>query len=202
MEGPHKRGRIKERILRVLLNNPAGNLTKYRVAKLTESGFPWVHEYLKHLEKDRLIEGTRVLEYRRLMEIWVSIHQSPRRIEYSAQDPEGLLRETSLCYALTTYRAEALTQGYLFPSRTDLYIKPHEEEDWGKALAGRSLKGKGNLRVLIDDEHVFYASKIVNGLKVVSSAQLTLDLLLEGGVCVEAAEMLIGKAVNEFVPVR
>jgi len=202
METPHKRGKIKERILRVLLNNPEGKLTKYRVAKLTESGFPWVHEYLKQLEQDRLIEGTRVLEYRRLIETWASIHQPSKRIDYAVQDPEKLLRETNLDYALTTYRAEALTQGYLFPSRTDLYIKPHEEEAWGKALTGRGLKGKGNLRLLIDEEHVFYASKLVNNIRVVSPPQLMVDLLLEGGVCVEAAEMLIGKVVKDTVPVR
>ncbi len=99
MEGTRGRGKIKERILRVLLNNPKEELSKYRVAKLTESGFPWVHEYLKQLEQNQLIIGTRVLDYRKLMETWVSIHQSPRRIDYAVQDPEEYLREVDQEYA-------------------------------------------------------------------------------------------------------
>lgn len=202
MSGPQKRGKIKERILRVLLNNPEGTLTKYRVAKLTESGFPWVHEYLKQLEHNNLVEGPRVLEYRRLIDTWASIHHPIKTIDYTIQEPETLLRETTLDYALTTYRAEALTQGYLFPSRTDIYIKPGEEEKWGKELTGRGLKGKGNLRLLLDEEHVFYASRLEKGVRVVSQPQLIVDLLLEGGVCIEAAEMLLEKAMKEHVPIR
>lgn len=125
-----------------------------------------------------------------------------KTIDYTVQEPEKLLREIGLDYALTTYRAEAITQGYLFPSRTDIYIKLGEEDTWGKALTGRGLKGKGNLRLLIDEEHVFYASRPVNGIRVVSQPQLIVDLLLEGGVCVEAAEMLLEKAVKEAVPLR
>jgi hypothetical protein len=202
LSGPKKRGKIKERILRVLLNNPEGTLTKYRVAKLTESGFPWVHEYLKQLEHNHLVEGTRVLDYRQLIETWTSIHQPIKTIDYTVQEPEKLLRETGLDYALTTYRAEALTQGYLFPSRTDIYIKPGEEETWSKELTGRGLRGKGNLRLLLDEEHVFYASRLVKEIKVVSQPQLIVDLILEGGVCTEAAEMLLEKAMKEHVPVR
>jgi hypothetical protein len=201
LDAPQRRGKIKERILRVLLNNPDGTSTKYRVAKLTESGFPWVHEYLKQLEHNHLVDGTRVLDYRGLIETWVSIRRSVKTIDYMVQEPEKLLMETGLDFAMTTYRAEALTQGYLFPSRTDIYIKPGEEEIWGRALIGRGLKGKGNLRLLIDEEHVFYASRIVQGVRVVSPPQLIVDLLLEGGVCVEAAEMLLGKVVKEPVSV-
>jgi hypothetical protein len=133
------------------------------------------------------------------METWVSIHKPPRRIDYALQDPEEYLRETNLEYALTTYRAEALTQSYLFPSRTDLYIKSSDEEAWGKTLSNKGLKGKGNFRLLVGDKHVFYASKNVNKYKVVSKAQLILDLILEGGVCTEAANMLIEKEVKEYV---
>ncbi len=202
MSGPQKRGKIKERILRVLLNNTEGTLTKYRVAKLTESGFSWVHEYMKQLEHNNLVEGTRVLEYRQLIETWVSIHHPIKTIDYMVQEPETLLRETGLDYALTTYRAEALTQGYLFPSRTDIYIKNDDEETWGKELKRRGMKGKGNLRLLLDEEHVFYASRLVKEIKVVSQPQLIVDLLLEGGVCIEAAEMLLEKAMKEYVPLR
>ena len=59
--------------------------------------------------------------------------------------------------------------------------------------------GKGNLRLLMDDEHVFYGSFEQKGLKVVSLPQLIVDLFDEGGVCVEAAEMLLKKVGKGFV---
>ena len=37
-----------------------------------------------------------------------------------------LLEETDLDYALTTYQAETLVQGFLFPSTTDFYIQPEQ----------------------------------------------------------------------------
>jgi hypothetical protein len=196
-----KRGKIRERALRVLLNNPDGTLTKYRVAKHTESSFSWVHEYLKQLEEKHLVEETRVVDYRRLVDEWVSIRLPPKRTDYSIQEPMKYLNESKLKYAATTYRAESQTQGYLFPSRTDIYIKPAEEEAWTSSLKADGLRGKGNLRLLIDDEHVFYGAKTVNNLCVVSTPQLIVDLLAEGGVCAEAAEMLLMKAVKPSVPV-
>ena len=196
-----KRGKIRERVLRVLLNNPEGSLTKYRVAKHTKSSFSWIHEYLSQLEEKHLVEGTRVIDYRRLVDEWVSIRLPPRRTDYSIQEPVKYLNESKLEYAATTYRAEFQTQGYLFPSRTDIYIKPAEEEAWVNSLRGIGLRGKGNLRLLIDDEHVFYRTKIVANLYIVSTPQLIVDLLAEGGVCIEAAEMLLEKAVKPNVPV-
>ncbi len=64
------------------------------------------------------------------------------------------------------------------------------------------MKGKGNVRLLIGDIHVFYASKNVNKYKVVSKAQTNIGLILEGGVCTEAANMIIDKVINDYVCAR
>jgi hypothetical protein len=60
-------------------------------------------------------------------------------------------------------------------------------------LTVEGLVGKGNLRLLIADEHVFYGAFKRQSLMVVSIPQLIVDLLEEGGVCIEAAEKLINK---------
>jgi len=59
--------------------------------------------------------------------------------------------------------------------------------------------GGGNFRTLYGSNHVFFKSSSVQGYTVVSTPQLIVDLLVEGGPCVEAAEMLIEKYVAENV---
>lgn len=109
------------------------------------------------------------------------------------KNPLKLLESTEMEYALTTYAAENMVQKYLFPSRIDFYIDPKDKAEWHGILSREGLVGKGNTRVLIGDPHVFHNSGEYDGFKTVSIPQLTVDLLMEGGPCVEAAEMLIEK---------
>ena len=109
------------------------------------------------------------------------------------------LEKTNLKYALTTYQAETLTQNYLFPSRIDLYIKEEDIEEWHRLFIKNGLIGKGNVKIIIDDKHVFYKSKQKKGFEVVSIPQLIVDLLKEGGVAEEAAIMLMRKKYNEII---
>lgn len=186
-----ERGVKKERILRVLLNHADGDLTKYRIAKVADASEPWVIEYTKKLEEEGLIEDTTVLDPRALYEEWEDIRITPNQAAVSLQQPMGILEETDLDYALTTYQAENLVQGFLFPSRTDFYIQPEQAEKWTKIIEKKGLLGGGNTRIRVMDDHVFYRTVIRDGHTVVSTPQLILDLLAEGGPCKEAADRLI-----------
>lgn len=188
-----KRGYVRERILRVLLNNRNEKLTKYRIVKLAKANISWVIEFLRKLEKQGLVEGTKVRDYRGLIIMWKSIRKDPDAREYMVRDILDLLKKTDLRYALTTYSAENLVQKYLFPSRTDFYILKKDQQSWHKMLSEKGLVGKGNVRVLITDEHVFYNSSVRDGLTVVSTPQLIVDLMTEGAVGGEAADMLLEK---------
>ncbi|MEM4234366.1 MAG: hypothetical protein QXU75_04395 [Candidatus Methanomethylicaceae archaeon] len=192
-----RRGIMRERIIRVLLTEPNGTLTKYQVAKKAECSFPWTHELLKKLETLKLVRGTKVVNYRGLVKYWLDVKIKPEKREYMHRDPISLIRHVKMPYALTTYQAENLVQRYLFPSRTDIYINKEDLEKWHNLLTAEGLVGKGNLRLLIADAHVFYGSFQRQGLTVVCIPQLIVDLLEEGGVCTEAAERLIEK-VNEY----
>lgn len=185
------RGKIRERIIRVLLNDPEGKLTGYRVAKLSKASYPWTHEFLRQLEQLKLIKATRVLNYRKLLNHWLKVHKPPKHRDYFLQNPLSVIKKTKLSYALTTYQGENLVQSYLFPSRVDIYIKEKDFKDWHRLIAKHGLVGKGNVRLLFEDDHVFYNLMEVKGLKVVSTPQLILDLLKEGGVCKEAADLLL-----------
>lgn len=196
---PKKRGLVKERIIRILLNNPSGNLTKYRVAKLAEAAYSWVHDFFKEMENNGLVKKDRVVSYRKLASLWREFQIVPDKKEYMVKNPLELLKFAKLKYALTTYAAENLVQRYLFPSRVDFYIDPKDRVKWHTVLSQEGLVGKGNTRVLIGDAHVFYNLSEKEGLKTVSIPQLVVDLLREGGPCAEAAEMLIEKEEGQIV---
>ena len=188
-----RRGSKRERILRVMLNHTDSVLTKYRISKKAETSFSWTHEFMMKLERDGYVKDSKVLDYEGLVRFWTKLRLKPDSKDYLIQRPLELLRRSKLTYALTTYQAETLVQSYLFPSRIDLYVKRGDRGDWHDLLSREGLVGEGNVRVLFDDDHVFYDAVEIEGLRVVSMPQLIVDLLLEGGVCVEAAEMLMAK---------
>ncbi len=187
------RTNIKSRVARILLNNPNGNLTKYQIAKLAESAYPWIHNLLKKLETEKIIHKTKVTNFKSLILWWQKWQPIPEYREYMIQKPLGVLKETNLEYALTTYQAENKIQNYLFPSRTDIYIRSSDKLKWHELLIKNGLVGKGNMRILIGDDHVFYKSFQIEELTLVSIPQLILDLYNEGGVCIESADMLLEK---------
>lgn len=197
-----RRGVLRERVIRVLLNEPDGTLTKYRIAKEAECSFPWVHEFLGKLGASRLVKGTKVIDYAGLIKYWLEVKTKPDKREYMHKKPISLIEKASLPYALTTYQAENLVQHYLFPSRTDLYIKAEDVEKWHETITKEGLVGKGNLRLLLTDSHVFYGSLKRQGLTIVSIPQLIIDLFEEGGVCTEAAEKLLEKVKVKNYAVR
>jgi hypothetical protein len=190
------RGDKRERILRVLLNSKE-YLSKNELSKQAECSRQWVILFLKKLGKKKLVRDTEPIDRKKLMQYWISISKKPRKFRsYMVKEPLGLLKKVKLDYALTTYQAENIVQHYLFPSRIDLYIKESDLERWHTILTKNGLYGKGNVRIIITDEHVMYGKRIINGLSIVSIPQLIIDLIKEGGPCQEAAEMLIKRMAN------
>jgi len=188
-----RRGILRERIIRVLLTEPEGALTKYQLAKKAECSFPWTLELLGKLDTSGLVKGTKVTNYTGLVKCWLQVKSKPEKKEYMHKNPISLIKKTKLPYALTTYQAENLVQRFLFPSRTDLYIRTEDMEKWHNLLTKEGLFGKGNIRLLNADSHVFYGSFKRLYLTVVCIPQLIVDLFEEGGVCTEAAEKLLEK---------
>jgi hypothetical protein len=194
-----QRGRIRERVIRILLNEPNGTLTMYRISKEAKCSFPWVHEFLRKLEAKALVNKTTVKDYTGLLKYWLEVKIPANKKEYMHRDPLSLLKSIRLQYALTTYQAENLVQHYLFPSRIDLYIMEKDAEQWHELLTKEGLVGKGNVKLLTADDHVFYGSFQRGGLSIVSLPQLIVDLFEEGGVCVTAAEKLLEQVVKGVV---
>ncbi len=184
------------RIIRVLLGRPNGGLTKYELAKRASCSKSWVIEFLKKIEAKHLVRGTRVLDFDGLVDYYIKIAPGNVYVDFFVQDPIRFLRESGLDYALTTYGAENYVGHHLFPSRYDVYVKQADIDKW-KALvvSGQGLFGKGNLRLMMaNDEAVFGETINVSGIEMVSMPQLLIDLRREGGVCMEAYNLLVARA--------
>jgi len=194
-----KRGDVQDRIIRVLLNYPDGRLSKYRVMILSEGSQTWVYDYINQLGKKGYLDNTKVIDIKGLFQLWKKISKKVLIKEYLVKNPMKLLNATERKYALTTYQAENLIQNYLFPSRTDIYCKNEDQNYWQEKIGKFGQVGKGNFRIIYDNDHVFFNSTIINNYTIVSTPQLIVDLLKEGGPSVEAAEMLIEKMVSAYV---
>lgn len=189
------RGKKRERILRILLTEKEP-LSKNELSKRAGCVRSWVIAFLQQLERMKLVEGTTVVNHKKLFDYWRTIHKKPKYKSYLIKKPLELLQKTKLEYALTTYQAENIVQHYLFPSGTDIYVKEEDLEQWHKLLSKQGLVGGGNVRLFIDDEHVLYKKRKLQKVWVVGIPQLIIDLFTEGAMCVEAAEMLIERMYN------
>ena len=185
------RGLKRERILRVLLTETKP-LSKNELSKKAQCTRQWVILFLRELEKKKLVKETKVLNPAGLIRYWLTFHKKPKKYqEYMIKEPLKFLKRIKLDYVLTTYQAENLLQHYLFPSRTDIYIKEEDLQKWHSLLTKEGLYGRGNVRIVVTDEHIMYGKRKLNGIFVASLPQIIIDLFAEGGPAVEAAEMLI-----------
>jgi hypothetical protein len=196
----YMKGEKRERILRILLDNPDGDLTAYAVHIKAECSQPWALTYLKKLEGMNLIKNTKIIDVYSLFEYWLKIRNQIEYSEYHLKkEPLSVIKKSKLSYALTTYQADRIIHNYLFPTRTDFYILRKDLESWHNKLLSNGLVGKGNTRLLIADPHIIKNSIKRSGYSLVSKSQLICDLLMEGGVATDAANRLIRKWYSEFI---
>ena len=185
------RTRPKDRLARVLLNSPRGDLSRYRVAKLVGGAYQWTHELLRRLEGLGLVEGTRVVDYQGMFEWWRRWRPPFERRAYMVKSPLSLLADGRMDYAATTYLADYKIQEYLFVSRYDVYVREGDVQRWHELIVRDGLVGGGNFALLYGDDHVLHGSFRAGGVTVASVPQVAADLYDAGGPCVEAAGMLV-----------
>jgi hypothetical protein len=192
-ESPRSYGDKVERIYRVLLSRKLKDATWYRIAKEADVAYGWAHAVLKGLEQDGIIEGRRLNDPMALFARWAGREDRRRYREYHVQEPAAVLKGARMDFALTGYFAENLVGRYLFPRRYELYVHLKDASAWHTHLTGNGYVGKGNVQIILGDEHVFFERFEVDGWPVVAVQQLIVDLLREGAECVEAAGLLVGR---------
>jgi hypothetical protein len=186
-----ERGFKKERLHRMLLNHPNGELTRYEITQRANVSKGWAYEYFEQLESEGYIHNATVHDPGGLYAHWLETRIKPNAVRVSFQQPLDQIRETDLDYALTTYEAEQVHQGFLFSSSTDLYVRGRDIPAWLTIIEENGLIGGGNTELRATDEHVFYNTNTVGNVTTVSIPQLIVDLLDEDGPAAEAATRLV-----------
>jgi len=186
-----QRGYKKERLHRVLLNHPDGERTRYELTQRAEVSKGWAYDYYDQLESKGFLQDATVIDPDGLYHHWLETRIEPNAVRVSFQKPLAQIREAGLEYALTTYEAEQIHQGFLFSSSTDLYVREDDIPTWLDIIEEKGLIGGGNTEFRATDEHVFYNAQTIGGVTTVSIPQLSIDLLDEDGPATEAANRLI-----------
>ena len=188
-----ERGFKKERLHRVLLNHPDGELSRYELTQRANVSNGWAYEYFEQLELEGYIHDATVQEPEGLYHHWLETRIKPNAVRVPFQQPLNEIRDANLDYALTTYEAEQVHQGFLFSSSTDLYVREDDIPKWLAIIEENGLTGGGNTEFRATDEHVFYNTHTVGDVTTVSIPQQIVDLLDEDGPAAEAANRLIAK---------
>jgi len=160
--------------------------TKYSLAKAANASNPWTIQYLQQLEQKKITKNLTIINQEELINEYLKTRKKRKIIEAHLTNPEQTLKKIKTKYALTTYAAENKTTHLLFPSRYDIYIK--NKEEWEKIIKQEGLLGRGNTKLIIDEEEATNNPRIINKIKIVSEELLMIDLKAEGGVCEQAYE--------------
>jgi ribosomal protein S25 len=184
------------RIYRVLLSRKIKNMTWYRIAKDADVAYGWAYRVLRNLEDRNIIEGSTIKDPKALFLTWASRNSYHKFREYHIQNPKVILMNSKMDYAFTTYYAESIIGHYLFPRNYEFYIHPKDSQKWHSYLSENGYVGRGNIKVIRADEHIFFEKGTVDNWPTVSIQQLIVDLYKEGAECVEAADLLLMKAYS------
>jgi len=194
-----------KRLLSLLLDPLSPPIkSKYALAKLAGCHPTWAIKFIQEIEKQGIVKGLEVLDAKKGFERFQTMN--PQKIEpvrFSVSDTSDFLAWLTMSdrleYALTTYQAENLVQGHLFPHKITLYVKPENLERWKVEVSKKGVIGGGNIELIPAHYDELFNSHLIKGFRLVNIPQLISDLYREKGVTGEAADMLLEKLVKRKV---
>ncbi|MFW9811171.1 MAG: type IV toxin-antitoxin system AbiEi family antitoxin [Candidatus Thorarchaeota archaeon] len=181
------------RVIRCLLVNIGKNWTIRELAKEANTSVGYTHAIIATLERMEYVVRTEELKLALMNPLTLIRRWAAHRdynyvndfLDYYTFDNEiesvfhtferNLKNED---YSVTSLAGAWLVSGYVRPIDIHLYIKNRKDaERISQLLDIKPTAGKGNIRMVIpDDSGVFYGSRIIQGVKVVSNIQLFVDL--------------------------
>jgi hypothetical protein len=194
-----------KRIMALLLDPELKITSKYGLAKMASCTPAWVIMLTKKLEKKKLLKGLKVINAKKLFELFNSIRPKRQTTKsYSIyqfnniNELIGLLYKSKKEYAFTTYAAENIVQKYLFSHRVDIYVKKEDLQKWHEDLVKIGSYGGGNIRLIVSEyDELFGKKQFPKSDKkspwIVNTPQLISDLYAEGGPAKEAGDLLLQK---------
>lgn len=107
-------------------------------------------------------------------------------------------------YALTTLVGAQQIAPYVRPTDIYLYVQSAEDaKKWALLLDLKPVERAGNIAFVVpDDLEVFYGKQSINGIEIVSNAQLFIDLFNYPGRGEEASAELFKKIEKEWAKKR
>lgn len=180
------------RVIRVLLAYPGRRWRILALAKEAGTSLGWTHAVITTLQAQGYVvrdESYRVdlVDPARLLKRWAASHDfltENRFEEFQTfeRDLDSLLkrlRGLRVSYALTGLAGAWLVAPHVRPTTLDMYLLNRElMKEVAKALDLRLVERGGNVRLFSPyDAGVFYASRALNGINIVSNVQLYVDLV-------------------------
>jgi len=183
------------------------------LAKEAEVSLGWAHAVVATLQEQHCV--VRDSEYRvtvtdpvRLLKRWAAFHDFLSRNTFEtfqvfAKDADDLVARAGLIgvsYAITGLAGAWLVAPHVRPATLDIYVtNPQQTSEISKAMDLHPVEKGGNVRLILPyDGGVFYGSRIVDHLKVVSNVQLYVDLVNYPGRGEEASARLLGMIQDEW----
>jgi hypothetical protein len=201
------------RVIRVLLTNPGKRWRILALAKEATVSLGWAHTVVTTLQAQGYIvrdESYQVnlVDPARLLRRWAAAHDfltENRFEEFQTfeRDLDSLLKRVKglgVSYALTSLTGAWLVAPHVRPSTLDMYVLSKEHvKEIARVVDLRLVEKGGNVRLFSPyDVGVFYGSRAVDGINVVSNVQLYVDLVNYPARGEEASAILLKLIQDEW----
>lgn len=202
-------------ILRVLLVSHPKTWDLRSLANEAKTSLSWTSEVAKTLIQERLAlrESARselkLMAPLDLLRRWAAVHNfaaNTKFVEYYSKEEDiskffdQFRGKTGPEYAVTGLAGALLVAPYVRPTNVHVYVKSVEDvKKWAELLGLMPVEDNGNVKFAIaEDAGVFYGSRDVGGLRVVSDVQLYVDLLNYPARGEEATQALLKVIENKW----
>jgi len=199
------------RLTRVLLSDPARGWQVQELAEETEISLGLASRVKRKLTDEAFAEVRDGLLFvrdpRALLKAWAEAYELPKRRSFYVMEDVKCAEnriakwgdETESRYALTAFSGAWRVAPMVRQEVLSVYVETQADNysHLTEHLGAKSVDSGANLLLWVPaDEYVFYGSRTVGGLNVVSSLQLYLDLLHLPGRGEEAAEEILDKEIT------
>ena len=196
-----------EDVIRVLLVDYPKTWKLRDLAKAAKVSLRWASVVSERLTRERIVlrESERaelkLMAPEDLLRRWAnyrSFATTTNFIEYFSKEEnisklfEKFKDKEGPEYAFTALAGALLVAPFVRPANAHIYVRTTEDaKNWTNLLDLMPVEENGNVKFAItEDEGVFYGSRKIDGVKVVSAIQLYVDLLNYPGRGEEAAAEL------------
>jgi hypothetical protein len=182
---------VSSRIIRVLLENPQRTWRLLTISKESKASLGYVHKVVTSLLEKGYIEkgksGIKLRDPGKLLDMWSTKYDfsvSKRYTYYSfIKDPLNIMKRIEEAstklgreYAITMHAGASLVAPFVKFSDVYFYFAG-DKATWVKELDLRPVEFGGTVHLVEPyDSGIFYKTREITGIKVVSNIQLYLDL--------------------------